>query len=233
MKGISNGLQESLNAVQDSQRKLKRASQNVLLYCSFSVAQSCLILCNPINCGVPGSSVLHSFLEFAHSCPLSQWCCLTISSSFSFSLQSFPASGSFQDLMSLFFSSETTVLELQLQHQSFQWIVKVEISFRIDWSDQFKGLSRAFSNTTIQKHQFFSTPPSLWSNSHIFCLTFHIRQKRSALAMFPLCLRKWRLLFGGVWNIHSNHILNFCFEVIVDLHAVLRDNTETSHITFI
>ena len=137
MKGISVGLQESLNAVPDSQRKLRRASQNVLLYCSFSVAQSCLILCNPINCSMPGSSVLHSFLEFAHSCPLSQWCYLTISSSFSFSLQSFPASGSFQDLMSLFFSSETTVLELQLQHQSFQWIVKVEISFRTDWSDLF------------------------------------------------------------------------------------------------
>ena len=137
MKGISDGLQESLNAVPDSQRKLRRASQNVLLYCSFSVAQSCLILCNPINCSMSGSSVLHSFLEFAHSCPLSQWCYLTISSSFSFSLQSFPASGSFQDLMSLFFSSETTVLELQLQHQSFQWIVKVEISFRTDWSDLF------------------------------------------------------------------------------------------------
>ena len=42
------------------------------------------------------------------------------------------------------------------------------ISFRIDWiSLQSKGLSRVFSNTTVQKHQFFSTQPSLWSNSHI------------------------------------------------------------------
>ena len=32
---------------------------------------------------------------------------------------------------------------------------------------QFKGLSRVFSNTTVQKHQFFSAQPSLWSNSHI------------------------------------------------------------------
>ena len=31
----------------------------------------------------------------------------------------------------------------------------------------FKGLSRVFSSTTVQKHQFFSTQPSLWSNSHI------------------------------------------------------------------
>ena len=44
------------------------------------------------------------------------------------------------------------------------------ISFSIDWfsSLQFKELSRVFSNTTVQKHQFFSTQPSLWSNSHIY-----------------------------------------------------------------
>ena len=43
------------------------------------------------------------------------------------------------------------------------------ISFRMDWLDflQPKGLSRAFSNTTVQKHQFFSTKLSLQSNSHI------------------------------------------------------------------
>ena len=43
------------------------------------------------------------------------------------------------------------------------------ISFRIDWFDllQSKGLSRVFSNTTVQKHQFFSAQLSLWSNSHI------------------------------------------------------------------
>ena len=40
------------------------------------------------------------------------------------------------------------------------------ISFRIDWSLQPKGLSRVFSNTTVQKHQSFGTQPSLWSNSH-------------------------------------------------------------------
>ena len=43
------------------------------------------------------------------------------------------------------------------------------ISFRMDWliSVQSKGLSRVFSSTTVQKHQFFSLQPSLWSNSHI------------------------------------------------------------------
>ena len=44
------------------------------------------------------------------------------------------------------------------------------ISFRIDWFDLFtsKGFSRVFSNTTVQKHPFFGTQVSLWSNSHIF-----------------------------------------------------------------
>ena len=43
------------------------------------------------------------------------------------------------------------------------------ISFRIDWLDllQFKRLSQVFSNTTVQKHQFFLTQLSLYSNSHI------------------------------------------------------------------
>ena len=69
----------------------------------------------------------------SNSCPLSQWCYPTISSSvvpFSSCLQSFPASGSFP--MSRLFTSlhqVAKVLELQLQHLSFQWI------FRIDWFD--------------------------------------------------------------------------------------------------
>ena len=42
-------------------------------------------------------------------------------------------------------------------------------AFRMDWLDLLavQGLSRVFSNTTIQKHQFFSSQLSLWSNSHI------------------------------------------------------------------
>ena len=54
------------------------------------------------------------------------------------------------------------VLKHLLQHQSFQWI------FRTGWiALQFKRLSRVFSNTTVQKHQFVSAQLSLCSNSHI------------------------------------------------------------------
>ena len=56
------------------------------------------------------------------------------------------------------------VFELQLQHQSFQWI-SLQLTGWI--SLQSKGLSRVFANTMIQNHQFFSTQLSLWSNSYI------------------------------------------------------------------
>ena len=71
----------------------------------------------------------------SNSCPYSQWCHPTISSSvipFSSCLQSFPASGSFQ--MSRFFHQVAKVLEFQLQHQSFQWIFRTDF-FRMDWLD--------------------------------------------------------------------------------------------------
>ena len=59
---------------------------------------------------------------------------------------------------------------LELQHQSFQLIfLRILQSFRIDWLDLLavQGTLKSFSNTTIWKHQFFSTQSSLWSNSHI------------------------------------------------------------------
>ena len=59
------------------------------------------------------------------------------------------------------------VLELQLQHQSFQWIFSWFPLGLTGLILQSKGLSRVFSNTTVQKHQFFRVQSSLWSNSHI------------------------------------------------------------------
>ena len=94
-----------------------------------------------------------------NSCPFSQWCHPTISSSVvPFSrLQSFPASGSFP--MSQFFASAGQTIEFQPQHQSFP--MKIQDWFPLGWSGwislQSKGLSRVFSNTTVQKHQFFGT----------------------------------------------------------------------------
>ena len=96
---------------------------------------------------------------------LSRWCHPTISSSvipFSSQFQSFPASGSFQirhffasSGQSMGVSASASVLPNNIQ----DW-------FRLGWTGwislQSKGLSRVFPNTTVQKHQFFSAPLSLW-----------------------------------------------------------------------
>ena len=55
------------------------------------------------------------------------------------------------------------MLEFQLQDQSFQCILRTDFLY----DSLFKGLSRVFSSTTVQKHQFFGAQPSLWFNSHI------------------------------------------------------------------
>ena len=100
--------------------------------------------------------------------PSSQWCHPAISSSvvpFSSCPQSLPTSESFP--MSQLFAWP------KYWCFSFSIIPSKEIpgliSFRMDWLDplQSKGLSRVFSNTTVQKHQFFCTQPSSQSNSHI------------------------------------------------------------------
>ena len=101
---------------------------------------------------------------YSNSCPLSWWCHPTISSSvvsFSSCLQSFPASGSF--LVSQLFisgdqsiggSASISVLPMNIQDWSaLGWTGWISL--------QSKGLSRVFSNTTVQKHQFFCAQLSL------------------------------------------------------------------------
>ena len=101
---------------------------------------------------------------YPNPCPLSQWCHLTISSSvipFSSCPQSFPASGSFQ-MNQLFVSggqnigvsASTSILPMNTQDWSpLGWTGWISL--------QSKGLSRVFSNITVQKHQFFSAQLSL------------------------------------------------------------------------
>ena len=104
------------------------------------------------------------------SCPSSQWCHPAISSSvvpFSSCPQSLPTSESFP--MSQLFawggqSTGVSALASVLPKKSQDW----SLSEWTGWiSLQSKGLSRVFSNTTVQKHQFFGTQPSSQSNSHI------------------------------------------------------------------
>ena len=136
-----------------------------------SVAQSCLTLCHPMNRSTPGPPCpsptprVHS-----DSCLSSWWCHPAISSSvipFSSCPQSYPASESFP--MSQLFtwggqstgvSASASFLPMNTQDWSpLGWT---------GWTSlQSKGLSRVFSNTTVQKHQFFGAQLSSQSNSHI------------------------------------------------------------------
>ena len=136
-----------------------------------SDAQSCPTLRNPMDCSTPGFPPLSFPRICSNSCPLSHRLSHpTISFSvipFSSCLQSFPASGSFP--MSQLFASggqniaasaSASVLLMNIQ----EWF-PLQLTGLISMVS--KGFLRVLSSTTAQKHQFFSTCLSLWSNSHI------------------------------------------------------------------
>ena len=131
----------------------------ILDYCSVSlITFDSLPLCRQQHARPPCSSLSPGVCS--DSCSLNQWCHSTISSSvipFPSCLQSFPMSGSFQmsQLLasggqSIGVSASTSFLPMNSQ----DW-------FPLGWTGwislQSKGLSRVFSNTTVQKHQFFGT----------------------------------------------------------------------------
>ena len=119
-----------------------------------SVTQSCPILCDPMNFSTPGLPVHHQCRVHPNPCPLSWWCHPKISSSvvpFSSCPQSLPVSVSFQ-IRQLFtsggqsigVSASASVLPMNTQDWSpLGWTGWI--------SSQSKGLSRVFSNTTVQK----------------------------------------------------------------------------------
>ena len=101
---------------------------------------------------------------YSNLCPLSRWCHPTISSfvvPFSSCLQFFPASGSFQ--MSQFFASGGQSIGVSASASVLP--MNIQELFPLGWTGwislQSKGLSRVFSNTTVQNHQFFGAQLSL------------------------------------------------------------------------
>ena len=129
-------------------------------------SQSCLTLCDPVDCSTPGFTVSKSLLKLISielvmlsnhlilCCPI-------------FLLPSiFP---------SISISSKELALHIRWPNWSFSFSIRPSneysglVFFRIDWLDLLavQGILK-FSSTTIQKHQFFYAQPSLWSSSHIF-----------------------------------------------------------------
>ena len=132
-----------------------------------SVTQSCLSLCNPMNCSMPGFPGHHQLPELTQT--HIYWVGDAIQPSCSLYVPSiFPSIRVFSNELALCItwpkycgvSASASVLLMNIQ----DW-------FPLGWTGwislQSKGLSSVFSNTTVQKHQFFSTQHSLGSNSHI------------------------------------------------------------------
>ena len=126
-----------------------------------SVTQLCPTLCDPVDCSTPGFPVHHQLLEptqtHVHHVGDAIQPSHPLSIPFSSCFQSFPASGSFP--MSWFFAS----VGHRFGVSASALVLPVNIQ---DWFPlgltgwiflQSKGLSRVFSNTTVQKHQFFNT----------------------------------------------------------------------------
>jgi len=135
-----------------------------------SVAQSCQILWDPMNRSTPGLPVHHQLPEFTqtHVHPVSD----AIQPSHPLSSPSPPA---LIPPSIRVFSNESTICMRWPKYWSFNFSIIPSkehpglISYRMDWLDLLavQGLSRVFSNTTVQKNQFFVTQLSLQSNSHI------------------------------------------------------------------
>ena len=136
-----------------------------------SVTQSCLTLCDHMDCSMPVFPVNHQLPELAQT--RVHWVGNAIQLSHPLlspsppSTQSFPASGSFP--MSQFFASGGQSVGVSASASVLPGNIQNWFPLGLTgWiSLQSKGLSRVFSNTTVKKHQFFSAQLSLWSNSHI------------------------------------------------------------------
>ena len=123
-----------------------------------SIAQVCPTLCDPMDCSIPGFLIYHQLSELAQIHV--HWVSVSIQPSHSLSSPSPPTSNhsQHQSLFKWVSSSHQVakVLAFQLQHQSFQWIFRTDLLQ--DWLDLLavQGTLLVFSNTTVQKHQFFS-----------------------------------------------------------------------------
>ena len=136
------------------------------MLCCCSVAQWCPTICEPMDCSAPDFPGLHYILEFTQTLSIELMMPsnhLTLCHPLFSCPQPLPASGSFpvsqlfpSGSQSIGASASASVLPITIQ----DWF-PLGLTGLI--SLQSKGLSRVFSNTAVQKHQFFGTQPSLWS----------------------------------------------------------------------
>ena len=131
-------------------------SHHFLFLFSCSVMSDSL---HPIDCSTPGFTVHHQLPELAQSHV--HWVGHVIQTSH---LLLSPSPPAFNLSSTRAFSNESV---LRIRYWCFSFSISHSNEYSGLISLQSKGLSRVFSNTTVQKHQFFSAQLSLWSNSHI------------------------------------------------------------------
>ena len=179
-------------------------SRSVLIEfsCCCSVTQSCLTLCNPMDCSMPGFSVLYYLPEFAQTHV--HW----VSDAIQPSHPLFPTSplalnlSQHQGLFQWVSSSHRVAKVLQLQHQSFQWIFRL-ISYRIDWfgllavRGTLKSLQHLSSKASILQHSTFF----MVQLSHLYIIT----RKTIALTVWTFVTKVISLLF----NMLSKFVVTF------------------------
>ena len=149
---------------------------------------------NPMDCRTLGFLVLHHLPELAQTHV--HWVSDAIQPSHPLSPPSppafiFPASGSFS--MSQFFTSGGQSIRVSASASALPMNIQDWFPLGLTgWiSLQSKGLSRVFSNTTVQKHQFFSAQSYLWSNTHIHTWLL----EKPKLWLYRPLLAKWYLCF--------------------------------------
>ena len=130
-----------------------------LIICCCSVAKSCLTLCDSMDWSTSGFSVLHYLPEFAQT--QVRWVRDAIQPSDPLLTPSLLALGIFNELaLHINIGSSASVFPMNILGWSpLGWTGLISLLS--------KGLSRVFSSTTVQKHQFFSVQLSLWSYSHV------------------------------------------------------------------
>ena len=135
------------------------------------VSQSCPTLCDPMDCSTPDLPVHHQLKEFTQTHV--HWVIDAIQSSHPLSSLFLPPS-IFPSIR--LFSKESVLCIRWPKYWSFSFNISPSNEYSglisLGWTDwislQSKGLSRVFSNITVQKHQFLGTQLSLWSNCHIY-----------------------------------------------------------------
>ena len=145
-------------------------SCNVYLILVVVQSPSHVWLCDPMDCCTPGFSVLHYVPKFAQ---IHVHWVVMLSNHFILFHPLLPLSSVFPIIR--VFSSELALRIMYPKYWSFSFSISPSNGFseltplRMDWLDLLavQGLSRVFSNTPIQKYQFFSAQLSLWYNSHI------------------------------------------------------------------